>query len=63
MMVCVRVVGVRVCHPPAVVVDGRLIALAHSARSFGLAVVDAQFQSFPLFPRPRKQNAPSCLRC
>ena len=63
MMVCVRVVGLRVCHPSAVVLHGRLIALAPSARSFALALVDAQFQSVPLLPRPKKQNAPRNVRC
>ena len=43
MMVCVRVVGL-VCHPPAAVNHGRLIALAHSARSFTPTLVDTQFQ-------------------
>ena len=43
------------CHPPAVVLHGRLIALAHSARSFALALVDTQFQSVPLLPRPKKK--------
>ena len=40
------------CHHPAVVLHGRLIALAHSARSFALALLDTQFQSVPLLPRP-----------
>ena len=63
MTVCVRVVGLRVCRPPAVVLHGRLVALARSARAFALALIDAQFQSVPLFPRPKKQNAPRSLRC
>ena len=63
MMVCVRVVGL-VCHPPAAVNHGRLIALAHSARSFTPTLVDTQFQSVPLLPRLKKQNtAPRSLRC
>ena len=40
------------CHPPAAVLYGRLIALAHSARSFARALVDTQFQSVSLLPRP-----------
>ena len=43
-MICVRVVGL-VCHPPAVVLHGRLIVSAHSARSFALALFDGQIQS------------------
>ena len=43
-----------VCHPSAVVPRGRLIALAHSASSFALALVHTQFQSVPLLPRPKK---------
>ena len=35
----------------------------HSARSFALALVDAQLQPVPLLPRPKKQNAPRSLRC
>ena len=46
-----------------VVLRGRLIALAHSATSFALALVHTQFQPVPLLPRPKKQNAPRSLRC
>ena len=59
-MVCARVVGLG--YPPAAVLRGRLIALAHSARPFALALVDAQFQSAPLLPRPKKKNAPRTSR-
>ena len=52
---------VSVCHPPAVVLHGRLIALAHSARYFALALVDTQFQSVPLFPRPKKTKCSTQL--
>ena len=51
------------CLPPAVVLRGCPIALAHSARSFSLALVDAQFQSVPLLPRPKRQNDLRSLRC
>ena len=49
------------CHPPAVVLHGRLIALAHSARSFALALVDTQFQSVPFLPRPKKTRGSTQL--
>ena len=58
MMVCVRVVGLCVPYsccgspwPPH-----RL--LVHSARSFALALVDAQFQTVPPLPRPNKYIVP-----
>ena len=44
------------CHPPAVVLHGRLIASAHSASSFALALVHTQFQSVPLSPRLKKNK-------
>ena len=63
-MVCVRVGGVSVSHPPAVVLHGRVIALGHPARSIALALVDTHFQPVPfILPRPKKQNAPRRLRC
>ena len=44
---------------PAAVLQGRLIALANSARSFASrALVAAPFQSVPRLSRPEKQNAP-----
>ena len=50
---------VSVCHLSAVVLHGP-IDLAHPARSFALALVDAQFQSSPV---PKKsENAPYNLR-
>ena len=52
MMVCERAVDVRVRNPPAVVLDGRLIALANSDRSFALALVGNSLQSVLLLPRP-----------
>ena len=52
MMMCVPVVGLRVPSSCPVVLRGRLIALAHLASSFALALVYAQFQSVPLLPRP-----------
>ena len=54
---------VSVCHPSAVVLYCRLIALAHSARSFALCLVDTKFQSVHLLPRKKKQSAPRSLRC
>ena len=59
MMVYVRVV----CHSPAVVLHGCLVALALTTRSFALALVDTHFQSVPLLPRPITQNAPRSLWC
>ena len=44
------------CHHPAVVLHGRLIALAHSARSFALALVHTQFRSVSLLPRAKKNK-------
>ena len=44
-----------ICNSPAVVLHGRLIALAHPAGSFTLALVDAQFQSVSLLPRPKNK--------
>ena len=55
MMVCVPVVGLRVPSSCAVVLRGRLIALAHSARSFALSLVHTQFQSVSLLPRQEKK--------
>ena len=46
-----------------VVLHGRLIALAHSARSFALALVDSHFQSVPLLARPKKQNKMLLAAC
>ena len=43
------------CHPPAVVLHGRLIALAHLARSFALALDDAHSNGFPFFPVPKNK--------
>ena len=51
------------CHPPAGVLHGRLIALAHSARSFARALVGTQIQSVVLLLYPTKHNAPRNLRC
>ena len=47
----------------AVVLHGRLMALAPSARFFALALADTQFHSVPLLPRPKKQHTPRSLRC
>ena len=55
VMVCVRVVGLRV-PSSCCCFYGRLIALAHSARSFALALVDPPFQSVPLLPRPNPRT-------
>ena len=40
---------------------GRFIALAHSARLFALALVDAQFQSVSFLLRPKKSKCSSQL--
>ena len=41
---------------PCVVLHGRLIHLAHSARSFALSLADTLFQSVLLLPRLKKSK-------
>ena len=59
IMVCVR--GSPRAFLLLLVLYGRLIALAHSARSFALALVDAQFQQIPFSPVQKKTKCSSQL--
>ena len=61
-MVCVRIV-VPVDHLPHVELHGLLVALAYSARSFALSLVETHFQSVPLLPRLKTQNYHFSLWC